>query len=80
MNLLAKTKLVSQVFIAGAKSSLDQEWVWGTSAIVGLSQGLKYKGSIKTGISGGLATLAVITGVMGIINVVHNWDELSLKF
>ena len=78
MTIMQKANFVGKVFIGGVKEQLSQEWTWGAAALVGLSQGLKYKGSIKLGIQGGLATLVVIAGANGAYNVVSYWDKIKL--
>lgn len=77
MNVLEKANFVGQVFIGGVKKQLEQEWVWETAAAIGLYQGLKYTGSIKRGIVGGVAALAVISGANGMSNVVAYWDKIK---
>lgn len=76
MKLLEKAKFVGKVFTMGAKPMLEEKWVWGAATFIGLHQGLKYKGSIKTGTLSGLAVLGVISGANGIYNIVLNWDEI----
>lgn len=69
MNKLEEIKTIGQVFIGGAKLVLEQDWTYGTAAIIGLTQGLKYTGSIKRGVIGGAATLGTIALANGIYNV-----------
>lgn len=77
MKILEKAEFVGTIFVGGVKTQLKQEWVWGTAAILGLYQGLKYKGSIKDGIIGGVATLAVISAANGFYNIAAYWDRIK---
>lgn len=77
MNKLQKLNFVAQVFKGGAKEQLKQQWVFGAAAAVGLSQGLKYNGSIKRGTVGGLATIVVIAAANGFSEVMNNWDKIK---
>ena len=77
MTILEKGKIIGKVFTDGAKVQLEQQWLWGTAATVGLMQGLKYKGSIKSGIFGGLAVLITLAGANGISNVVSQWSTVK---
>ena len=77
MKLLEKAGFVTGVFVGGVKVQLEQSWTWGSAASIGLYQGLKYTGSVKNGIIGGLATLGVITGANGIYNIAKNWDGIK---
>ncbi len=77
MNISEKANFVGKVFIGGVKRELQEEWLWGMAAGIGLYQGLKYKGNIKTGIAGGLAVLVVVAGANGVYNVVAHWDKIK---
>lgn len=77
MKFLKKCQFIGIVFKGGVKSQLKQEWTWGAAAVVGLSQGLKYKGDIKTGIAGGIAVVAVLGVASGIYNVVSYCDKID---
>lgn len=72
MNILEKTNFIGQVFTGGVKAQLSQEWTWGAAVVVGLQQGLKYKGNFKNGLAGGLAVLMVISTANGFYNIVLN--------
>lgn len=76
MTLLEKGKFIGTVFTGGVKSQLEQEWTWAAAAVIGLHQGLKYKGSLKTGVAGGLAVLGAISMSNGIYNIVAHWDKI----
>jgi hypothetical protein len=56
---------------------LKQEWTIGAAASIGLMQGLKYNGSFKRGIKGGLVTLGVFMVANGVYNVVSFWDKIK---
>ena len=77
MKFLKKCQFIGIVFKGGVKSQLKQEWTWGSAAVVGLSQGLKYKWDIKTGIAGGVAVVTVLGIASGIYNVVSYWDRID---
>lgn len=66
---------IGRLFVKGAKTQLHQEWIWMFSAITGLYQGLKYKGSIRNGITGVLATLLTFATMGGIYNVVAEYKK-----
>ena len=77
MNKLDKLNFIGHVFMYGAKAQLNQEWTIGMAAVIGLQQGLKYKGSIKQGVIGCTAVLGVMMAANGINNVVVNWDKIK---
>jgi len=77
MTILEKSNIIRTVFMDGVKAQLSQEWTWGATAVIGLHQGLKYKGNIKTGISGGLAVLIVLAGMNGAYNIASHWDKIK---
>jgi hypothetical protein len=77
MTILEKSNTIGTVFMDGIKAQFSQQWTWGSAAIIGLYQGLKYKGDIKAGISGGVAVLIVLTGANGIYNVISHWSRIK---
>jgi len=77
MNTLEKIQFIATTFKDGVKSQLTQQWTWGAAISIGLYQGLKYKGSLRTGLAGGLATLGVFAGASGVYNIVANWDKIE---
>jgi hypothetical protein len=80
MTIFEKTQFIGTVFMGGVKAQLSQSWTWGAAASVGLYQGLKYKGSIRTGMAGGVATLIVLAGAAGLYNVVDCWGDIKRVF
>ena len=78
MTIIEKSNFIGTVFMGGVKAQLNQEWTWGAAASIGLHQGLKYKGNIKTGLSGGLAVLMVLAGANGIYNITSHWDKIKI--
>lgn len=66
---------IGRLFVKGAKTQLRQEWIWTFSAVTGLYQGLKYKGSVRNGITGALATLLTFATMGGIYNVVAGYKK-----
>jgi hypothetical protein len=77
MKTLERVKFISVVFIGGAKEQLKQQWTIGAAAGIGLAQGFKYNGSIKRGVTGGIATLAVLAAANGFSEVMYNWDKIK---
>lgn len=77
MTILEKSNFIGTVFMDGVKAQLKQELTWTAAAVIGLSQGLKYKGSIKTGLVGGLAVVTVLAGANGIYNITSCWDKIK---
>lgn len=76
-NNLYKLKTVGGLFYYSAKKQLMQEDTILISAAVGLYQGLKYRGSFKNGIKGGLATLVTISAINGVLAVVEQKDKIK---
>ena len=70
MKKLEKAKLVVSLFHYGGMNQLEQDWVIGTAAGIGLMQGLKYNGSIKRGVKASAATLGVMYVANGFNNVI----------
>lgn len=72
-----KVMVLGEVFVKGFVNQIQDENVIGTSSIVGLAQGLKYKGSIKAGAQG-FAGAMVVQGLYGgVVNVVKAYKELN---
>jgi hypothetical protein len=74
---MEKIKTIASTFEEGVKAQLKQQWTWGTAISIGLYQGLKYKGNLRTGLAGGFATLVVFAGASGVYNLVTNWDKVE---
>jgi hypothetical protein len=64
-------------FYYSAKHQLLNEDTILISAAMGLYQGLKYKGSFKNGIKGGLATLVTISAVNGVMALIEDYDKIK---
>lgn len=72
-----KVMVLGEVFIKGFTTQLQDENVIGTGAVVGLAQGLKYKGSIKAGAQG-FAGAMIAQGLFGgVVNTVKAYKELK---
>lgn len=73
-NILGKVSciatIVARTFVAQAA---DPNTVT-IAAVAGVYQGLKYKGSIKTGLKASLATFVVFGTANSVVNVVSNWE------
>lgn len=80
MDILQKCNFVGTVFAGGAKAQLKQEWTWAAAAVAGLYQGLKYKGSLKSGIAGGVAVLGALAIASGAYNLVTYSDKIKEVF
>lgn len=77
MNKLQKIIFMAQVVKGGAKEQLKQQWVFGAAVAIGLSQGLKYNGSVKRGVNCGLATIITIAAANGFSELMNNWDKIK---
>lgn len=77
MDILQKCQFIGTVFTGGAKAQLKQEWTWAAAAVAGLYQGLKYKGSLKSGIAGGVAVLGTLAIASGVYNLVMNGEKIK---
>ena len=72
-----KVMVLGEVFVKGFALQLQDENAIGTSAIVGLAQGLKYKGSVKAGAQG-FASAMVVQGLLcGIVNTVNAYKDIK---
>ena len=72
-----KVMVLGQVFVISFATQLQDENVIGNSTIVGLAQGLKYKGSIKAGAKG-FAGAMIAQGLYGgVVNTVKAYKELK---
>lgn len=74
---LKKVKLIGKAFVVGVKGNAIEPTTLGFSTIIGLTQGLKYNGSIKRGVLSGLATLAAFSVVGGIATVGKYISEIN---
>lgn len=80
MKTLEKAKFLKTVFIGGAKEQLRQEYTWILAGAIGLNQGLKYKGSIKSGLFSGLATIGTLAAMSGFYNISVFWEKSKEVF
>lgn len=76
-NKLDKVKFTGRVFVLGCKKQAADSNTLGMATVVGLAQGLKYKGNFKLGIETGLAVFGVVCVSNGIKCVIQNWDVIS---
>ena len=76
-DVLRRINLGALTFYYAAKHQCIREETIGLAAIVGLHQGLKYKGSIKSGITGMIATLVVLGAANGALQVIECWDKIK---
>ena len=72
-----KAKVIGEVVSMSIKGTLNDPWTYGAGASVGLNQGLKYKGDFKAGTKAGLATVAVLTGVNVVGNIILNKEVIK---
>ena len=77
MKINKKIELGFDMFKDAALYQLKQNWTWGAGLILGVYQGLKYKGDFKTGLLTGLTVVGVIAATNGISNVFANMDEIK---
>ena len=77
MKTLDKIKFAKGMITGSCRTQLHQEWIYGAAAGIGLSQGLKYNGSIKRGLSGAAATIIVICAANVVYNTVSEWDKIK---
>jgi len=77
MNNIEKINFIGHTFMYAAKRQMKEEWVISLAACIGLTQGLKYNGSIKRGVIGAAATLGVIGMANGVHNVISYWDRIK---
>jgi len=80
MNILEKGKIIGKVFKMGMMDQINEEWTWGASTMLGLNQGLKYKGSLKNGLIAGVGCLTGIAAVNGVRTVIKNWSNIKQQF
>jgi hypothetical protein len=67
-----------EVFTEGFKKQLtDDPTTWGAATVLGLHQGLKYKGDFRNGVMTGIAVLGVIGTVNGVRSIVKNLDYIK---
>lgn len=66
-----------EVFVKGAIVGVANKQTLSAATFVGLQQGLKYKGDVKTGIQGGLAVAGVAGVANGVLNIVTNWEYIT---
>jgi len=77
MNILEKAEFIGKTIMYAGKHQMKQEWVIELAACIGLTQGLKYNGSIKRGVVGAAATLGVIGLANGVSEVMKHWDTIK---
>ena len=73
-NILGKVSCIATIVARSFAAEVADPTALSFVGIVGLTQGLKYKGSIKSGLKGSLATFVVIGAVNSVTNVVDNWE------
>lgn len=80
MKTLEKAQFITAVFTGAAKSQLNQEETWITGTMLGLYQGLKYKGSIKTGMLTSITVIGALACANGVYNLVTMADDIKRVF
>ena len=78
--MFRKAKIVGEVFKTGATNQLEDGWTWGIATYLGLHQGLKYKGSLRTGLVTTVVCLTGISAANGIRTVVKDWQFIKSQF
>ena len=72
-----KVMVLGEVFVRGFALALQNETTIGTGAIVGLAQGLKYKGSIKAGAQGFAGAMIAQGLYCGVVNTINAYNDLK---
>jgi hypothetical protein len=75
--LMRQATVIKEIVLSSTKVMLEDERVYALAGTVGLMQGLKYNGSFKRGMKGGLASLGVMVGANVVRNVVRNLDIIK---
>lgn len=75
--LKRKMKVIGEISYQTIISALEDPTIYASAASIGLYQGLKYNGSFKRGIKGGLGTAGVYIGVNIVRNIVVNRDVIK---
>lgn len=75
--LQRQATLIKEIVVSSARVVLEDEKTYALAGTIGLMQGLKYNGSFKRGIKGGLATMGVMVGANAVRNIVSNIDEIK---
>lgn len=72
-----KLKVVKDIAIDSSLIQLRDVKTLQVAAVVGLWQGLKYRGNLKRGLNAGVATVAVITGCNVVNNLINHYDKIK---
>lgn len=75
--LLTKVKLGGLVFKEGFLHGVVTQDAIVAAGVTGLQQGLKYNGSLKRGVKGGLAAATVVGCIHGAESVIKNWNTIE---
>jgi hypothetical protein len=78
-NTLKTVKAVGEVFAKGFRVQLIDEGTCGLGCVLGIHQGLKYKGSLKTGLATCGIVVAGISIVNGVRSIIVNADYIRQK-
>ena len=75
--LTRRAKIINKIVTSRSEAVLTKpdNYVW--AGAVGLIQGLKYKGDLKTGIKGAVGGLSTILAVDVLANIAVNKDEIK---
>lgn len=74
LNILGKVSCIATIVARSFAIEATDPNALSSAMVVGLYQGLKYKGSIKAGVKGSIATLVVFGTMNSIENIVRNWE------
>ena len=74
LNILGKVSCIATIVARSFAVEATDPNCLSLAAVTGLYQGLKYKGSIKAGIKGSLATVVVFGALTSVENIVRNWE------
>ena len=72
-----KAKMVKAITVESVKDTFNTPETYLASGMVGLQQGLKYKGDFKAGSKAGIATAAVLAGINVAGSLAANMDKIK---
>lgn len=75
--IIRKAEVAGKLFFDGAKESAVAPETINTAAVMGLIQGLKYRGDLKRGVQGTVATVVILSGAKGLEKVVREWEQVK---
>lgn len=74
---LRKAKVIGELFGKGVAMQFESDSAMALAGVVGLYQGLKYRGSLARGVKASVAVVAVLGTVDGIRMVIKNREFIK---